>query len=226
MRQIVWALVGWLVGIGAARRARGEIAMAHLRQTAYFYGTLNTSPAFVPVVASVNAAVAFGIADRLSGNMATFAFVVFGTTMIQLMFVDIDTHLLPKGTTRGATFLGLVLLGFASLVQWDPARWWWGILGSFLMWFVLRVLKALSRGELGGGDVTLGVLMGLHLGWLAIGNVMIALLVSFLIGGVSGLVTLVVRRNRGHFMAFGPSLVTGALATVVFEGQLRGWLVG
>ena len=226
MREIVWAIAGWLFGVGAARRARGDIATAHLRQTAYFYGSLNTSPAFVPAVAFINAAVAYGVADRLTGNMATFAFVVFATTLVQLMFVDIDTHLLPKSTTRGATMLGLVLLGLASLVQWDPARWWWGILGSFLMWLVLRVLKALSRGELGGGDVTLGVLMGLHLGWLAIGNVMISLLVSFLVGGAAGFVTLLVRRNRRHFMAFGPSLVSGALVTVIFEQQLRGWLVG
>lgn len=226
MREILWAVAGWLFGIGAARRARGAIALAHLRQTAYFYGSLNTSPAFVPTVAFVNAVVAYGIAGRLAGNLATFAFVVFATTLVQLMFVDLDTHLLPRSTTRGATVLGLVLLGVASLVQWAPARWWWGILGSFLMWLVLRVLKVLSRGELGGGDVTLGVLTGLHLGWLAIGNVMIALLASFVIGGVSGLVTLAVRRNRRHAMAFGPSLVAGALLTVVFESTLRGWILG
>ena len=226
MREIVWALVGWLLGIGAARRARNDIASAHLRQTAYFYGALNQSPAFVPAVAFINGAVAYGIADGLDGEVATFAFIVFATALVQLMFVDIDTHLLPKRTSRGASVLGLVLLGFASLVQWDPARWWWGILGSFLMWFVLRILKVLSRGELGGGDVTLGILIGLHLGWLAIGNVLIALLVSFLIGGVAGLVTLAVRRNKRHFMAFGPSLVAGALLTVVFEEQLRGWILG
>ena len=226
MREIIWAVIGWVLGIGAARRARRDIARAHIDRTAYFYGTLNTSSAFVPAVAFMNGAVAYGISARLSGDVATFAFVVFATTLVQLMFVDIDTHLLPRSTSRGAAFLGMVLLGLASLVQWDPARWWWGILGSFLMWTVLRVLQAVSRGDLGGGDVSLGVLIGFHLGWLAIGNVMIALLVSFLIGGMSGLVVLVVRRNRRHFFAFGPSLVAGALVTVIFEDQLRRWLVG
>ena len=226
MRDVVWAVVGWLLGIGGARRAREDIAVAHLRGTAYFHGTLSTSGAFVPAGAFLTGAAAYGIADRLSGNVATFAFVVFATSLVRLMLVDIDTHLLPRSTSRGAALLGLVLLGFASLVQWDPARWWWGILGSFLMWLVLRVLQSLSRGDLGGGDVSLGVLTGLHLGWLAIGNVWIALLVSFVIGGAAGLVTLVVRRDRRHHMAFGPSLVLGALLTVVFEQQLRGWLTG
>lgn len=226
MREIVWAVVGWLFGIGASRRAREDIAVAHLRGTAYFYGTFSTSASLVPVGAFLTGAAAYGIADRLPGNVATFAFVVFATNLVHLMLVDIDTHLLPRSRSRGASFLGLVLLGFASLVQWDPARWWWGILGSFLMWLVLRILQLLSRGDLGGGDVSLGVLTGLHLGWLAIGNVWIALLVSFVLGGAAGLVTLLARRDRRHHMAFGPSLVAGALLTVVFEQQLRGWILG
>lgn len=226
MRDVVWAVVGWLFGIGAARRAREDIAEAHLLGTAYFYGTFSTTTAFVQIGALLTGASAYGIADRLPGNVATFAFVVFASKLVHLMLVDIDTHLLPRNRSRGATFLGLVLLGFASLVQWDPARWWWGILGSFLMWFVLRVLQFVSRGDLGGGDVALGVLTGLHLGWLAIGNIWIALLVSFVIGGAAGLVTLVVRRNRRHHMAFGPSLVAGALLTVVFEEHLRGLILG
>ena len=146
MREIIWAVAGWMFGVGAARRAREDISLAHFRGTAYFYGSLSTSAAFVPTGAFLTGAVAYGIADRLPGNMATFAFVVFAMNMVHLMLVDLDTHLLPKGRTRGATMLGLVTLGLASLVQWDPARWWWGILGSFLMWLVLRVLRLLLQG--------------------------------------------------------------------------------
>ena len=142
------------------------------------------------------------------------------------MFVDIDTHVLPKGRTRGATFFGLVLLGLATISQHDWSRFGWALLGSFLMWFVMRVLQVASRGNLGGGDVSLATLLGLHLGWLAVGNVLIALFVSCVLGGVAGLVTLAVRRNRRHFIAFGPWLVTGALVTVVFEQTLRRWVTG
>ncbi|MFM1789964.1 MAG: hypothetical protein RLZZ526_291, partial [Actinomycetota bacterium] len=168
----------------------------------------------------------FGIATTLNGNFATFAFVVFATNLVQQMFVDIDTHVLPKGRTRGATFFGLVLLGLATISQHDWSRFVWALLGSFLMWLVMRVLQAVSRGDLGGGDVALATLLGLHLGWLAIGNVFISLFVSCVLGGVAGLVTLVVRRNRRHFIAFGPWLVIGALVTVVFEQTLRRVLLG
>lgn len=226
MREVVWALVGWLFGIGAARRARNVIAQIHLEGGGYVYGILNTKPGFVPAVSLINAAAAFGIATTLTGNFATFAFVVFATNLVQQMFVDIDTHLLPKGRTRGATFFGLVLLGLATISQHDWSRFGWALLGSLLMWLVMRVLRAVSRGDLGGGDVTLATLLGLHLGWLAIGNVFISLFVSCVLGGVAGLATLVVRRNRRHFIAFGPWLVIGALLTVVFEQSLRRVLLG
>jgi leader peptidase (prepilin peptidase)/N-methyltransferase len=226
MREVVWALVGWLFGIGAARRAKDVIAQIHFAGGGYVHGFLNTKPGFVPAVSVINALAGFGIATTLNGNFATFAFVVFATNLVQQMFVDIDTHVLPKGRTRGATFFGLVLLGLATISQHDWSRFVWALLGSFLMWLVMRVLQAVSRGDLGGGDVALATLLGLHLGWLAIGNVFISLFVSCVLGGVAGLVTLVVRRNRRHFIAFGPWLVIGALVTVVFEQTLRRVLLG
>ena len=226
MREVLWALIGWLFGLGAARRARIAIAQIHLGGGGHVYGTLNTKAAFVPVVSMLSAVTAFGIARTIPGNFAAFAFVVFSTNVIQQMFVDIDTHILPKGRTRGATFFGLVLLGLATVSQHDWSRFGWALLGSSLMWSVMRVLQAASRGDLGGGDVSLATLLGLHLGWLAIGNVFIALLVSCVLGGVAGFVTLVVRRNRRHFIAFGPWLVTGALVTVVFEQTLRRCVTG
>ena len=226
MREVLWALIGWLFGIGAARRARIAIAQIHLDGGGYVHGFLNTKTSFVPVVSMLNAVSAFGIASTLRGNFAAFAFVVFSTNVVQQMFVDIDTHVLPKGRTRGATFFGLVLLGLATISQHDWSRFAWALLGSFLMWSVMRVLQVASRGDLGGGDVSLAALLGLHLGWLAVGNIFIALLVSCVLGGVAGLVTLAVRRNRRHFIAFGPWLVTGALVTVVFEQTLRRWVTG
>jgi leader peptidase (prepilin peptidase)/N-methyltransferase len=226
MREILWAVTGWLFGIGAARRARVAIAQIHLGGGGYVHGILNVQPTFVPAVSMLNAVTAFGVARTIDGNFAAFAFIVFSTNVIQQMFVDIDTHVLPRGRTRGATFFGLILLGLATVSQNDWSRFGWAILGSFLMWSVLRVLQAASRGDLGGGDVSLATLLGLHLGWLAIGNVFIALLVSCVLGGVAGFITLVVRRNRRHFIAFGPWLVTGALLTVVFEQTLRRFITG
>ncbi|MFM9133170.1 MAG: hypothetical protein ACKORY_10785, partial [Actinomycetota bacterium] len=70
------------------------------------------------------------------------------------------------------------------------------------------------------------MMTGLHLGWLAIGNVPLALMLAFVLAGLQALVVLVVRRDRRYFFAFGPALGAGALLTVVFEASLRAYVGG
>lgn len=222
----MWAVVGWLFGIGAARRARNVVVRAQGDGSAWFYGTMHQSSAWVQSAAFLGGAAAWAMASTFSGELATFAFVVFTTNLLQQLLVDIDTHLLPRGRSRGATFVGLVLLGFVSLVQMEPARWWWGILGSLVAWCVFRVLQFLSRGDLGGGDVSLAVLIGLHLGWVAIGDVLLFVLVTFVLGGVAGLAALARRRGRRHHLAFGPWMVLAAVLTITFEEQIRSVVLG
>ena len=226
MREVLWGLAGWLFGIGAARRARSVIIAAQSSGEAWFHGLAHRSSTFVPTGAMLGAAGGWAMARTFGGETATFAFVVFCTALIEQLLVDLDTHLLPRRRSRGATVLGAFLLGLASLVQWDISRWWWGVLGSFVSWLFFRAVRALSRGDLGGGDVTFAVLIGFHLGWIAIGNVVLFAFVTFVLGGAGGLVSLVRRRSlRGHF-AFGPWMVAGAAITIVWEQNLRSFISG
>ena len=226
MREVLWPLAAFLFGIGAARRARLVIADVHMRGTGFFYGTLNTGPGFPLVIALLNTAVVYGVTQRITGFVATFAFLLFSTNVLQQVSVDIDTHLLPRARSRGAAATGLLLLFLASSVRSEWSRWWWAILGAWLSWAVMRMFRFLSRGDLGGGDVTFAMMTGLHLGWLAIGNVPLALMLAFVLAGLQALVVLVVRRDRRHFFAFGPALGAGALLTLVFEASLRAYLGG
>mgnify|MGYP006283134513 CR=1 FL=1 len=226
MREILWALAGWMFGIGAARRARSVIIAAQSSGEAWFHGLSHRSPAFVPAGALLGAAAGWAMARTFTGEIATFTFVVLCTALTEQLLVDLDTHLLPRSRSRGATVLGAFLLGVTSLVQWDISRWWWGVLGSFVGWFLFRTVQALSRGDLGGGDVTLAVLIGFHLGWIAIGNVFLFAFVTFVLGGLAGLMSLIRRRSlRGH-IAFGPWMVAGAVITIVWEQSLRSFISG
>jgi len=209
VREVLWPLVAFLFGVGAARRARLVIADINFRGTGFFRGTFHTAAGFPVLV-----------------GLLAFAFMLFSTNVLQQVAVDIDTHLLPRSRSRGAAATGLFLLFLASSVQAEWSRWWWAILGSWLSWAVMRVFRLLSRGDLGGGDVTFAMMTGLHLGWLAIGNVVLALMVSFVVAGMQALVVLLVRRDRRHFFAFGPALGAGALLTVVFEASIRSYLGG
>jgi leader peptidase (prepilin peptidase)/N-methyltransferase len=70
---------------------------------------------------------------------------------------------------------------------------------------------------LGFGDVKLAGLLGLLMGWLGWGPVIVSVLAAFVIGGLSALILLVAgRASRSSHIAFGPSMILGALVALMF----------
>jgi leader peptidase (prepilin peptidase)/N-methyltransferase len=89
-------------------------------------------------------------------------------------------------------------------------------IGGLGMWCMLRVLEVLSRGDLGGGDVGLGGLLGLYLGWVSYEAILVGLIAAFFVGGLFAVALLVTRKaNRNTHFAFGPFLIVGTLIAVL-----------
>jgi leader peptidase (prepilin peptidase)/N-methyltransferase len=84
------------------------------------------------------------------------------------------------------------------------------------MWALLFLVRVLSRGDMGGGDVSLGACLGLYLGWASSTAVFVALLASFVVGGGVALTLLTLGKADGktHF-PFGPCLIVGSLVAVL-----------
>ena len=83
----------------------------------------------------------------------------------------------------------------------------------FACYFAIRLA---SPGALGGGDVKLAGLLGLYLGWMGWEAILIATLVTFLIGGIHALVLMSLRRaGRGTRIPFGPAMLGGAWVALV-----------
>lgn len=136
-------------------------------------------------------------------------------------YVDLRERIIPNE---------LVLFG---LVAWLPAmllfpydgKTWLSALGGGAAAFVFFYLLAvLVPGGMGMGDVKLALVMGLFLGagWVAM-----ALMLSFILGGVVSGVLLATRKigRRGH-IPFGPFLAAGGLITVLWGTQIWNWYVG
>ena len=67
-----------------------------------------------------------------------------------------------------------------------------------------------------GGDVGLGGLLGLYLGWISYEAILVGLFASFLVGGFFAVALLVTRKaNRNTHFAFGPFLIVGTLIAVL-----------
>lgn len=90
------------------------------------------------------------------------------------------------------------------------------IFAFFLLQFVL------SRGTwMGGGDLRMGALMGVFLGWE---KGILALAVSYIIGGIFSLILIAGGKiTSKDTLPFGPFLVTGMLITVFWGERILDW---
>lgn len=103
-----------------------------------------------------------------------------------------------------------LLAGGALLAVYAPGPLWLRLAAAGGTFVVLAVLAILGRGALGGGDVKMMACIAL---WLS-DDVILALVIGFILGGVGAVVLLLLRRaGRKDFFAFGSFLIIGTLVT-------------
>jgi len=135
---------------------------------------------------------------------------------LTLAVIDIDCHRLPDRLTLPSYPVGVLLLGAAALAQHDLAALGRALLAATAVAAVFLLLALASPLSLGLGDVKLAGLLALHLGFLGWGELVLGLFAGFVVGAVVAVALLARRRASWRSdVAFGPSLLAGALAAVV-----------
>jgi len=215
MRDIVFVLIGAASGYKAITRARTDIARFRAAGETFGESHFTNGNIATPIVVAVNAALYFLLVQRFEHNLTVLTYGVLVGASMWLSLIDIDTHLLPRRIVYRTIAVAMPLLVLSAF--FDDAG---SIVGMFIgglgMWCMLRVLEFLSRGDLGGGDVGLGGLLGLYLGWLSYEAILVGLFASFLVGGFFAVALLVTRKaNRNTHFAFGPFLIVGTLIAVL-----------
>ena len=128
--------------------------------------------------------------------------------------VDAVAHLLPN-RLLGACTAWLAICGVVAIVL-DPDRTRIALTAALCALAVGGVSLALAyfRTGLGLGDVKLGAVIGLWLGWLDPWMLVFGLSVGVFLGGIAALFLLITRQaSRKDPMAYGPYLIAGALLT-------------
>ncbi len=147
------------------------------------------------------------------------AFLVYAWAGVALFWIDADVHRLPHGLTWPLAAAVAALLTVAAALTGD-----WGALvqalicavGAFVIYLVLVVVAA---GQFGFGDLVLGTITGLLLGYLGWALPVLAIAAGFVIGSVVMLVRLALRQiTLKSQVAFGPYILLGALWVVLTAG--------
>ncbi|MDP5068093.1 MAG: hypothetical protein NWP35_01140 [Ilumatobacteraceae bacterium] len=215
MRDIVFTLIGAASGYKAIARARTDISRFRIAGETFGESHFTDTALVTPIVIAVNATLYFLLAQQFAHDLTVLTFGVLVGAGMWLSLIDIDTHLLPRRIVYRTMAVAMPLLVLSAFFD-DTGSVAGMFIGGIGMWFMLRVLEVLSRGDLGGGDVGLGGLLGLYLGWLSYEAILVGLFASFLVGGFFAVALLVTRKaNRNTHFAFGPFLIVGTLIAVL-----------
>ncbi|SIO09045.1 prepilin peptidase [Agromyces cerinus] len=174
------------------------------------------------LAAAITTAVAFGVlALRFGLSWTLPALLAFAACATVLSIVDLAEKRLPNAVVFPALGAVAVLLVPAT---WATGLWMalvWAVAGSAAMFAVYFVLALISPASMGMGDVKLALVIGLLLGWFGLSAWLVGLLAAFVVGGVIAVVALALKRVtlRGS-IPFGPSMLAGALVSVVLTGPV------
>ncbi|MGH2370300.1 MAG: prepilin peptidase [Chloroflexota bacterium] len=166
-------------------------------------------------------------AVRFGPDWALPAYLVFFAALVVLSVVDVRSKVIPSRVVNPAIALCLGLLALAAVAGQHWGRLTTALLGAGLAGGVLLAIHLIAPGGMGFGDVRLGVLVGLVLGWLSLGTVAVGVFLAFLLAAAFGVG---LRRLRGpssdRHVPFGPYLAAGAVVAVLLGEQIIGWYKG
>ncbi|WP_312790514.1 prepilin peptidase [Diaphorobacter nitroreducens] len=168
-----------------------------------------------PLVELATGALFYACALRWGWSLSTAAWCGFSAALVTLACIDWDTTLLPDDITLPLLWAGLL----AAVLRWievQPVDAVIGAAAGYLsLWSVYWGFKlATGKEGMGYGDFKLFAALGAWFGWQAL--VPIILLAS-VIGAIVGIaMKLASTLREGKYVPFGPFLVGGGMAAMLW----------
>ncbi|MGW6703685.1 prepilin peptidase [Streptomyces sp. NPDC054956] len=174
-------------------------------------------PALLPVL--LTAAACGALAAAVGGSPELFLWLVLVPFGVLLALVDAAVFRLPDVLTLPLAALTAAGLGLAALLPGAAGSWPTALLGGLALGGFYLTLFLINPRGMGFGDVKLALALGQVLGWYGWPVLFLGTFAAFLAGAVHGLVLILLRRaGRSTAMPFGPFMLAGALAAVVYAG--------
>lgn len=150
--------------------------------------------------------------------------------LVVITFIDFQEQIIPDELSYGLMIVGTlcsffnkelflqIIFYFPPVLNRLVASYVGLLAGGGILYFIAWI----SRGGMGGGDIKLAAGLGTFLGWE---NTLIMLGLSFLLGGIVGLILLVSgRKKRKDPIPFGPFIAFSALLVILFGESISCWL--
>jgi leader peptidase (prepilin peptidase)/N-methyltransferase len=194
-----------------------------------------------PIVELLTAVFYAVVAERFGLDAYAFKVALFGSMMLVLFFTDLAEFILPDEITLGGIVLGLALSVFVPvdrglaallfvLTGTAPPRWVVSladsaasalILGGFLLLVGEAYYRLRKIEGLGLGDVKMVAMMAAFWG---ISQTVLILVLSSLVGAVSGILIVVIARKQWHYaLPFGSYLAATGIVVTLWGDAILSW---
>ena len=160
-----------------------------------------------PVTEAFTGFLFFIVAWHFGPGTQCVAAMIMTSLLIAMSGIDLDHQLLPDSLTLPLLWLGLIL-SLHSLFISAPEAILGAAVGYLFLWTVYHLFKLVTGKEgMGYGDFKLLAALGAWLGWQ---QLPLVVFISSLLGAITGLTLILIRRHeRGKPLPFGP-FIAGA----------------
>lgn len=186
------------------------------------YCNTKISPQY-PLIEALNAIIYIVLFLRFDFTL-TFIFYAFvSSLLITIAAIDLKEQIIPDSLVLsivGLTILYKALNYFLYKVSPDFLA---SVLGLVLAGGLFLAIVIVSRGGMGGGDVTLISALGFILG---LKQILLVIFLSFLFGAVISIFLLSTKlKTRKDPIPFGPFIILSFFTTIFYGDQLLGWYI-
>jgi leader peptidase (prepilin peptidase)/N-methyltransferase len=201
----VWAAAGILVGVAMAFCVRHLFTVSPPAAHA-------TRLTVVPLTAVAFATLAW----RFGHQFDLLPYSVLAALGVALGVIDVIEQRLPSVLIYSGVAVIGALLATSAIVHSRGPDFLRALVGMAATAVFYLVLALVSGGGLGAGDVKLGGLLGLALGWLSWSALVTAIILGWSAAALMWpLLRATRRRPQGSLVPMGPFLLLGALLTIV-----------
>jgi leader peptidase (prepilin peptidase) / N-methyltransferase len=202
---MLWTTVGALAGVTLAAYSRRLLRPS-------VSGLLASR-----ITAPLLTALAYGVlAWQIGFQFDLLPYSVLAALGVALGLIDLIEQRLPSILIFPGIAIVGALLATSAILYSRGLDFLRALAGMTILTTFYLVLALISRGGLGAGDVKLGALLGLALGWLSWPALIMASFLGWLAAALTWLLLLTAkRRPRDSLLPMGPFLLLGAFLAII-----------
>lgn len=174
-----------------------------------------------PIVELLNAVLYLLIYIKFGFTLEFFFYAIIFSILIIITFIDLKEMIIPDILV--ILILGITIIYKAlSYIIYNVSPQLLDCIGGFVLPALLFIIIILlSKGGMGGGDVTLIASLGFILG---IKKIFLTVFLSFIVGAIISVFLLMMKiKGRKDPIPFGPFIILGFFITLFWGEQLMSW---